>query len=394
MHVIGPELGLTQPGMTIVCGDSHTVDARRVRRARVRHRHERGRARARDAVPAAAHAEDARGARRRQAAARASPRRTSILAIIAKIGVGGGTGARHRVHRRRDPRARHGRAHDRLQHVDRGRRARRHDRARRRRRSSTSRAARTRRRAPRGTRRSRAGAQLPTRRGRDATTATVALDADALEPMITYGTNPGMGIADHDGVRCPTPAIAARAPKALRYMGLEPGKPLLGQPGRRRLHRLAAPTRASPTCAPAARVLDGPQGRRRRARAGRARLAGRSSSRPRPKGLDRDLPRRRRRVARARLLDVHRDERRPARSPASTRSARSNRNFEGRQGNGGRTFLASPLTAAATAVTGTRHRSRGTLADGQRSTLIRSHRAPSRCPSTTSTPTRSSRRAS
>ena len=53
VHVIGPELGLTQPGMTIVCGDCHTVDARRVRRARVRHRHVRGRARARDADAAA-----------------------------------------------------------------------------------------------------------------------------------------------------------------------------------------------------------------------------------------------------------------------------------------------------------------------------------------------------
>ena len=53
------------------------LHARRVRRARLRHRHERGRARARDAVPAAAQAEDARGARRRRARAAASPPRTS-----------------------------------------------------------------------------------------------------------------------------------------------------------------------------------------------------------------------------------------------------------------------------------------------------------------------------
>ena len=57
-------------------------------------------------------------------------------------------------------------------------------------------------------------------------------------------------------------------------------------------------------------------------------------------------------MARAGLLDVHRDERRSARSPANTASRTSNRNFEGRQGKGGRTFLASPLTAAATAITG------------------------------------------
>ena len=40
VHVIGPELGLTQPGMTVVCGDSPHGDPRRVRRARVRHRHQ------------------------------------------------------------------------------------------------------------------------------------------------------------------------------------------------------------------------------------------------------------------------------------------------------------------------------------------------------------------
>ena len=68
VHVIGPELGLTQPGMTIVCGDSHTSHPRRVRRAGVRHRHERGGARAGDAVPAAAQAENDGRSRRRHAA--------------------------------------------------------------------------------------------------------------------------------------------------------------------------------------------------------------------------------------------------------------------------------------------------------------------------------------
>src|SRR3954465_5471336 len=69
VHVIGPELGVTQPGMTIVCGDTHTAPPRAprgVRRARVRHRHERGRARARDADARAAAAEgDARPLRGR-----------------------------------------------------------------------------------------------------------------------------------------------------------------------------------------------------------------------------------------------------------------------------------------------------------------------------------------
>jgi 3-isopropylmalate/(R)-2-methylmalate dehydratase large subunit len=53
VHVIGPEQGLTQPGMTIVCGDP-----RGVRRAGVRHRDQRGRACAGDAVPAAGPAQD------------------------------------------------------------------------------------------------------------------------------------------------------------------------------------------------------------------------------------------------------------------------------------------------------------------------------------------------
>ncbi len=68
VHVIGPEQGLTQPGMTIVCGDSHTSHPRRLRRAGLRHRHERGRARAGhpDAAPAAAR-HDGRHRRRRPA---------------------------------------------------------------------------------------------------------------------------------------------------------------------------------------------------------------------------------------------------------------------------------------------------------------------------------------
>ena len=61
VHVIGPELGYTQPGMTVVCGDSPHRDARRVRSPRLRHRHQRSGARAGDAMPVAAPLEDLQG---------------------------------------------------------------------------------------------------------------------------------------------------------------------------------------------------------------------------------------------------------------------------------------------------------------------------------------------
>ena len=69
-------------------------------------------------------------------------------------------------------------------------------------------------------------------------------------------------------------------------------------------------------------------------------------------GLDEVFTRRRRRLARAGLLDVPGDEPRQA-APGERAASTSNRNFEGRQGRGGRTHLVSPAVAAATAVTGT-----------------------------------------
>jgi 3-isopropylmalate/(R)-2-methylmalate dehydratase large subunit len=123
VHVIGPELGLTQPGMTVVCGDSHTAThgalgalAFGIGTSEVEH------------VLATQclllkRSKTYQGARGWRAEAGVSAK-DIILALIARIGIGGGTGSHFRILRIGHPVAVHGRAHDGLQHVDRRRRAR------------------------------------------------------------------------------------------------------------------------------------------------------------------------------------------------------------------------------------------------------------------------------
>ncbi len=128
VHVIGPELGATQPGKTIVCGDSHTAThgafgalAFGIGTTEVGH----------------VLATQCLLQRRPKTLAievtgKLRPGVTAkdlILAIIGEIGVSGGTGLRHRISRLGHRSIVDGRAHDRLQHVHRGRRTRRHDRA-------------------------------------------------------------------------------------------------------------------------------------------------------------------------------------------------------------------------------------------------------------------------
>ena len=124
VHIIGPQFGLTQPGMTIVCGDSHTSTHGAFGAHRVRHRHLRGGARAGHPDAARLPAEDHghRGLRR------AAPRRH-------RQGPDSGDhrpdrhrrrpGLHRRIPRRGHPRALHGGPDDRLQHVHRGGRPRR-----------------------------------------------------------------------------------------------------------------------------------------------------------------------------------------------------------------------------------------------------------------------------
>jgi 3-isopropylmalate/(R)-2-methylmalate dehydratase large subunit len=183
--------------------------------------------------------------------------------------------------------------------------------------------------------------------------ASVTLDASTLEPMITYGTNPGMGIPVTG--RVPDPAGVADSvqrsslEKALSYMGLQPGEPLMG----RRVDvvfvgsctnsrisdlRLAASLIKGRKVAEGVRMLvvPGSQQVKHQAEA---------------EGLDRvfrEAGAEWREAGCSMCIAMNGDQLEPGQVAVST----SNRNFEGRQGKGGRTFLASPLTAAAAAITG------------------------------------------
>jgi 3-isopropylmalate/(R)-2-methylmalate dehydratase large subunit len=182
---------------------------------------------------------------------------------------------------------------------------------------------------------------------------SLSLDASTLEPMITFGTNPGMGIPITGPV--PDPAAAESSlerdslRKALNYMDLEPGRPLLGRAvnvvfvgsctnSRMSDLRAAAGVLRGRKVSPQVRMLvvPGSQEIKRQAEA---------------EGLHQvfqDAGAEWREAGCSMCIAMNGDQLKPGEYSVST----SNRNFEGRQGKGGRTFLASPLTAAASAVTG------------------------------------------
>jgi 3-isopropylmalate/(R)-2-methylmalate dehydratase large subunit len=182
----------------------------------------------------------------------------------------------------------------------------------------------------------------------------VTLDASGLTPYVTWGTNPGQGVPLDGAV--PVPADIsddgerAAAERALAYMGLEGGT---------RVRDIAVDTVFLGSCTngriedlrAAAQVLKGHQvksGVRMLVVPGSARVRLQAES----EGLDQVF---RQAGAEWRLagcsmcLGMNPDQLKPQERCAST----SNRNFEGRQGKGGRTHLVSPLVAAATAVRGT-----------------------------------------
>jgi 3-isopropylmalate/(R)-2-methylmalate dehydratase large subunit len=350
VHVIGPEQGLTQPGMTVVCGDSHTAThgafgalAFGIGTSEVEH------VLATQCLlqwPSKTYAVRVDGTLRTGVSAK-----DIILALIAKIGAGGGTGsifefcgtaisalsmeARMTVcNMSIEAGARAG-----LIAPD----------------EVTYQYLKGRPHAPKGAAWETAlvrWKKLPTDAG-----ATfdkeVAIDANALEPMITFGTNPGMGIPITGMV--PDPASTAdpvereSLAKALRYVDLTPGKPLLGHPvdvvfigsctnGRISDLRDAARILKGRKVYPKTRtlVVPGSQEVKRQAEA---------------EGLDqifRDAGAEWREAGCSMCIAMNGDQLSPGQYSVST----SNRNFEGRQGKGSRTFLASPLTAAASAVSG------------------------------------------
>jgi len=350
VHVIGPELGLTQPGMTIVCGDSHTSThgafgalAFGIGTSEIEH-----------VLATQCLLQRRPGTCEVRVDGRLQPGVTAkdiILALIAQIGIGGGTG--HVFEYTGDAvgsltmeqrmtacnMSIEGGARAGMIAPD----------------DTTYEFLAGREFAPKGAAWESALARwraLPTDDGA-AFDKSVSLDASKLEPMITYGTNPGMGIPIT--ARIPDPAAlhssAARLAldKALAYMDLLPGQPLLGHPvdvvfigsctnARLSDLRQAAGLLKGRKVRRDLRVLVVPGSQQVKAQA-------------EAEGLDRifrEAGAEWREAGCSMCIAMNGDQLEPGQYAVST----SNRNFEGRQGKGGRTFLASPLTAAAAAITG------------------------------------------
>jgi 3-isopropylmalate/(R)-2-methylmalate dehydratase large subunit len=187
--------------------------------------------------------------------------------------------------------------------------------------------------------------QLPTDEGASFD-RSITIDANALEPMITYGTNPGMGVS----ITAPVPdGSDPNVAKALAYMGLEGGKPILGHRidvvfigsctnSRISDLRAAASVLKGRKVSPNVRVMVVPGSQEVK----RLAIAEGLPEIFRAAGCDWREP------GCSMCIAMNGDQLSPGQYSVST----SNRNFEGRQGKGGRTFLASPLTAAASAIAG------------------------------------------
>ncbi len=350
VHVIGPDLGLTQPGMTIVCGDSHTSThgafgalAFGIGTSEVEHVLATQCLLQREPKTLEVRID---GTLERGVTAK-----DVILALLARIGIGGATG---HVIEYAGSAMRAMSMEERMtvcnMSIEGGARAGMvaPD-------DATFQYLAGREFAPQGGAWDAAVASwktLPTDEGATFD-KSVTLDAKTLTPMITFGTNPGMGMPITG--RVPEPQSLAELSqrsaleKALSYMGIQPGQPLLGRPvnvvfigsctnSRISDLRSAASVFQNRKVAPQVRVLvvPGSQDVKRQAES---------------EGLDmvfKNAGAEWREAGCSMCIAMNGDQLSPGEYAVST----SNRNFEGRQGKGGRTFLASPLTAAAAAVTG------------------------------------------
>jgi len=350
VHVVGPEQGLTQPGMTIVCGDSHTSThgafgalAFGVGTSEVEH-----------VLATQCLLQQKPKTFQVEFDGELQPGVTSkdmILALIAEIGIGGGTGhvfeftgsavrglgmeARMTLcNMSIEAGARAGMiAPDEV----------------------TFEYLRGRPKVPRG------GAwdaaieawrKLPSDPGAQYD-KTITINVSEIEPMVTYGTNPGMGGPVTGVIPNPEeeadPARKESLENALAYMSLLPKTKILGQKidtvfigsctnGRITDLRMAASILSGRKIAEGVRLLVVPG-------------SGLVRTQAEGEGIDKIVKEAGgewRYAGCSMCIAMNGDQLQPGQYAVST----SNRNFEGRQGKGGRTFLASPLTAAASAVNG------------------------------------------
>ena len=351
VHVVGPQLGLTMPGLTVVCGDSHTSThgafgalAFGIGTSEVEH------VMATQTLPLARFktmAINVEGTLKPGVTAK-----DIILAVIAQIGTGGGQGyvLEYRGSAIRSL-SMEGRMTICNMSIEAGARAGMvaPD-------ETTFEYVKGRPHAPTGQDWDEAVAYwktLPTDEGA-VFDQEIYINADELEPFVTWGTNPGQGIPLSQDVPSPDDFEdeneKAAAARALEYMNLTAGTPMkdipvdvvfLGSCTNSRIEdlRAAANIIRGRTMAPGVRMMVVPGSQKVRAQA-------------EEEGLDKvfkDFGADWRFAGCSMCLGMNPDQLAPGERCAST----SNRNFEGRQGKDGRTHLVSPLVAAATAVRGT-----------------------------------------
>ena len=350
VHVVGPQIGLTQPGMTIVCGDSHTSThgafgalAFGIGTSEVEH------VLATQTLPLKPFKTMAITVNGQLP--KGSTAKDIILAVIAKISTGGGQGyvLEYRGEAIRSL-SMEGRMTICNMSIEAGARAGMiaPD-------ETTFAYMKDRPHAPKGADWEKAVSYWKTLKTDDDAKfdAEVIIDASTLTPFVTWGTNPGQGVSIDDVVPSPEqfsdPTEKAAAQRALEYMDLKAGTKIrdikvdtvfLGSCTNGRIEdlRAAAAILKGKKVASSVKMMVVP---------GSAKVAIQAEQEGLPQ-IFKDAGADWRSAGCSMCLGMNPDKLKPGERAAST----SNRNFEGRQGPGGRTHLVSPLVAAATAIKG------------------------------------------